>query len=317
MPRNRPITGVLLLDKPAGISSNAALQRAKHIFRAAKAGHTGTLDPLATGLLPICFGEATKFSSFLLDASKVYEATLQLGVRTTTGDSEGEIVERREANIERDAFVQALREFTGIIRQTPPLYSALKRDGRPLYEYARAGIDVPREAREVIVTSIELIAFAAPQAAIRVACGKGTYIRTLAEDIGSGLGCGAHLTALRRTRCADLTIERALGFDSIEAMSEAEREAALLPDDALLLALPRAELGEGDVRFLRQGRALAWPHAAPSESVRLYARSGTFVGVGTILDGTLRARRLRAYDVVGIEDRGVSITISSPSEGED
>src|SRR5471032_2970792 len=203
----RALDGVLLLDKPLGLSSNDALIRAKGMYRVKKAGHTGTLDPLATGLLPLCFGEATKFSQDLLEADKTYEATMRLGIRTTTGDAEGEAIDTREVTCDEAAVRAALPKFLGEITQVPPMYSALKRDGKPLYEYARAGQTVEREGRNVTIHALDLIACALPDVTFRVTCSKGTYVRTLAEDIGETLGCGAHLVALRQIGVGVLTLE--------------------------------------------------------------------------------------------------------------
>lgn len=248
--RWRRVDGVLLLDKPAGISSNDALQKARRLFSAEKAGHTGTLDPMATGLLPLCFGEATKFSADLLNADKTYEAELCLGVTTRTGDAEGEVTGEVAVNADEAAFAALLPAFTGRLRQVPPMYSALKRDGKPLYELARQGIEVEREAREITIHRLDLVSFASPRAVIRVRCSKGTYIRTLAEDIGKALGCGAHLTALRRTGVGDLVLPRAQTLDEIAACDEERRDSLLQPVDSLLQGVPRVDLGtEAAARF--------------------------------------------------------------------
>lgn len=239
------VDGVLLLDKPSGMTSNSALQSARRLFSAAKAGHTGTLDPLATGLLPICFGEATKFSADLLDADKTYEADLLFGVTTDTGDADGEVVSRRSVNFARAELEAALVRFHGLIRQIPPMYSALKRDGQPLYKLARQGIEVERAAREVTISSLQLIEYiesAGERCRLRVSCSKGTYIRTLAEDIGEVLGCGAHLTALRRVAVGDLRIDEAVTLDQLQELSEESRAHCLMPPDALLQSLPAVYL---------------------------------------------------------------------------
>lgn len=212
------IDGVLLLDKPVGISSNDALIRAKRVMNAKKAGHTGTLDPFATGLLPICFGEATKFSQDLLDADKTYETVVHLGIATSTGDTEGEVLKTSEAvSFSQDEIESALAKFRGDILQVPPMYSALKRDGKPLYEYARAGVELEREARPVTIFELRLLNWTSPFLTLRVTCSKGTYIRVLGEDIGNALGCGAHLNALRRVRVGSLGIERAVSLMDMEA----------------------------------------------------------------------------------------------------
>ena len=217
----RRLDGVLLLDKTRGLSSNAALQRAKRLYRAEKAGHTGTLDPLATGLLPICFGEATKFAQLLLDADKTYVATLRLGLTTTTGDAEGEVLATRPVVSSADELKAMLPRFVGRIAQVPPRHSALKRDGRKYYEYAREGLEIVRTAREVEVRDIVLTSWRAPEVELRVHCGKGTYIRALAEDIGEALGCGAHLAALSRTGAGEFALAHAITLDALAELSEA------------------------------------------------------------------------------------------------
>jgi tRNA pseudouridine55 synthase len=251
----RPVHGVLLLDKPLGLSSNQALQKAKWLLRAEKAGHTGTLDPLATGVLPLCFGAATKFSQLQLDAVKTYEAVLQLGVTTTTGDAEGQVLERREVQVSDVLIDSVLQQFTGNIAQVPPMYSALKHEGKALYEYARAGQDVPRESRQVHIFKLNWAPAGvnSAQAAIKliVTCSKGTYIRTLGEDIGKALGCGGHLTALRRTETGGLQVAQCLTLEQLEAMPEAERLRSLRPAQALLAHAPEVALdGDEAARFL-------------------------------------------------------------------
>lgn len=250
------VDGVLLLDKPGGITSNLALQKARRLLNAAKAGHTGTLDPIATGLLPLAFGEATKFSADLLEADKEYEATLALGVRTTTADAEGEVVETRPVAVTRAQLEAVLAGFTGTIEQTPPMHSALKRDGRPLYDYARRGIEIERAPRSVRIERLVLLAFDGAAARVVVECSKGTYVRTLAEDIGAALGCGAHLAALRRTRVGDLTLERAVTLAVLEVMPAAVRREWLLPVDALLRDLPRIDLGDRQAALFAHGGQL-------------------------------------------------------------
>jgi tRNA pseudouridine55 synthase len=292
----RRIDGVLLLDKPRGISSNAALQRAKRLYRAEKAGHTGTLDPLATGLLPVCFGEATKFANLLLDADKTYLATLRLGSSTSTGDAEGEIVRERPVAATRSEVEQVLRRFLGRIPQIPPRHSALKRDGRKFYEYARQGIEIERLPREIDIRDIALLAWRSPEIEVRVRCGKGTYIRALAEDIGETLGCGAHLSALTRTGVGPFAIADAVGLDALEGLSERKRDELLLPVDAMVDPLQRVDLAEADARRLTYGQALAW--AAPPAVVRVYA-ANAFAGVAEIRDGVMRAKRMRAQAAGG------------------
>lgn len=244
------VDGVLLLDKPGGMTSNTALQRARRVFSAAKAGHTGTLDPMATGLLPLCFGEATKFSADLLEADKTYEADVLFGVTTDTGDADGEAVLRRPVAFSRDDLEGVLPRFRGAIQQIPPMYSALKRDGRPLYQLARQGIEVERAARDVTISRLELVDAQADHARLRVTCSKGTYIRTLAQDIGESLGCGAHLTALRRTAVGNLSIADAVALDVLQELSEESRAHWLLPPDALLQTVPVVHLTpEATARF--------------------------------------------------------------------
>ena len=291
----KPLHGVLLLDKPLGWTSNDALQKAKGMLRAEKGGHTGTLDPLATGLLPLCFGAATKFSQASLDADKRYLATLRLGQRTSTGDGEGDIVEERPVACHREAVAAACAAFTGLIDQLPPMHSALKHQGRALYDYARAGIEVERQTRQVTIHRIDIVEWASPTLVIDVSCSKGTYIRTLAEDIGAALGCGAHLSALRRTGSGALDVNDAVTLDALAAMDQAAREALLQPADVLLSAWPEVRLPEDEAgRFLcglRRRVALA-----DAAAVRVYgpspAASGAFLGTAHITAGELIADRL-------------------------
>jgi len=263
------VDGVLLLDKPVGLSSNDALIRAKRVMNAKKAGHTGTLDPFATGLLPLCFGEATKFSQDLLEADKTYEATVHLGIRTDTGDTEGEAIETLPVDVTIEQIEAALARFRGPILQVPPMYSALKRDGKALYEYAREGIVLEREARPVTIHALELIGYEAPMLKIRVTCSKGTYVRVLGEDIGAVLGTGAHLNALRRIGVGALTLDGMITLEVLQA--HAEPRALLAPVDALLSTFPAVELtAELAKRFLN-GQRLALGKeavAVPSEQGR-------------------------------------------------
>jgi tRNA pseudouridine55 synthase len=286
------VHGVLLLDKPLGWSSNDALQRARWLLRAEKAGHTGTLDPLATGLLPLCFGAATKFSQVSLDADKAYRATLRLGQRTSTGDLEGEVVEERPVQLERAAIDAAIARFTGPIAQLPPMHSALKKDGKALYEYARAGITVEREPRPVTIHAIDIVDWHDAVLVIDVRCSKGTYIRTLAEDIGQALGCGAHLTALRRTGSAPLTLESAVRLAELEAMADADRLALLRPVDSLLADWPGLALDAGEAgKFLSGLRRRVAQADAPR--LRVYGpEPGAFLGSAHITAGELIADRL-------------------------
>jgi tRNA pseudouridine55 synthase len=288
----RAVHGVLLLDKPLGLSSNDALQKAKRLYRAEKAGHTGTLDPLATGLLPLCFGAATKFSQVSLDADKTYRATLQLGVTTRTADAEGEVVLRRKVHLTRGQMQAACASVTGEIDQVPPMHSALKRDGKPLYEYARAGVDVDREPRRVTIRRITVVEGRHDVWTLDVHCSKGTYIRTLAEDIGEALGCGAHLRALRRTGSGALTLDAAHTLEELAAMTEDQRDAALLPADSLLADWPVVRLGEEDAgRFLSGVRRRTALGDAPH--VRVYGpQPKAFLGGGHITAGELISTRL-------------------------
>ncbi|GAB3389337.1 tRNA pseudouridine(55) synthase TruB [Massilia agri] len=249
------VDGVLLLDKPVGLSSNDALMKAKRVFNAKKAGHTGTLDPFATGLLPLCFGEATKFSQDLLEADKTYEATVHLGIMTTTGDTEGEVIEEREVDVTREQIEAALARFRGPIFQVPPMYSALKRDGKALYEYAREGITLEREARPVTIHGLSLIDYTAPMLKILVTCSKGTYVRVLGEDIGAALGCGAHLNALRRVQVGSLSTERMITLDDLQA--HPDPMSLLAPVDALLSSFPSVELTPDLAKRFLNGQRLA------------------------------------------------------------
>lgn len=274
----KQVDGVLLLDKAQGMSSNDALQKARRLFSAAKGGHTGTLDPLATGLLPLCFGEATKFSADLLDADKTYEAELLLGVCTDSGDAEGVVTATAEVNVTPADIARVLPQFTGDILQVPPMHSALKRDGRPLYELARQGITVDREARPVTIHVIDLLEFTGSRLRLSVSCSKGTYIRVLAQDIGAALGCGAHLTALRRTRVGDLVLDGAMTLAQIDSIEEGARVACLRPVDALLQSLPRVDLsGEAEQRF-SHGNPVDLPDGL-SGKIRVYAED-RLIGVG-------------------------------------
>ena len=288
----RAVDGILLLDKPLGLSSNQALQQAKRLFQGAKAGHTGSLDPLATGLLPICFGEATKFSHFLLDADKSYRAQIRLGSTTTTGDAEGEVVTTAEVDVTPDALQAALQRLTGEIEQIPPMYSALKYQGKALYEYARAGKSIERAARRVRIYQIELNSYSQGLVEITVSCSKGTYIRTLAEDLGRLLGCGGHLAALRRLSAAHFSLENALSLEQLDAMSIEARDAALLPADAAIADLPRLELDADSAHYLLQGQAV-WKSGLDSDGpFRLYANN-VFLGMGErSADGKVLPRRL-------------------------
>jgi tRNA pseudouridine55 synthase len=273
------IDGVLLLNKPAGWTSNAVLQKAKRLFNAAKAGHTGTLDPFASGLLPICFGQATKFSSYALHGDKTYHAVLKLGAITTTGDIEGQVLETRPVDVQFDAVRKLLTRFTGTIQQIPPMHSALKHQGRPLYEYARAGIEIERKSREVTIFSLVAEKLAGDLLTINVRCSGGTYIRTLAEDIGEALGCGAHLIALERTTSGAFSLDASLTLDALETMSEHQRLAALLEPDTLVAQLPRLNVDADTAQQLIHGKQVGrQPNWTESGTFRVYAPQG-FVGL--------------------------------------
>lgn len=302
-----PRHGVLLLDKSAGWSSNDALVRAKRLLNAQKAGHTGTLDPFATGLLPLCFGEATKFSQDLLEADKTYRTVVHLGVSTATGDTEGDVVETRPVEVSHSMLEETLAQFRGPIDQVPPMYSALKRDGKPLYEYARAGITLARESRRVTIHRLELIAFSAPLVELDVTCSKGTYIRVLGEDIGNRLGCGAHLQSLRRTGVGALTLEGAVtleALEALEALDEATRPSLLAPVDALLSSFAKVTLPVELAERFRHGQRLALqesglPLPAHAGRVRVYSGAdGRLLGTGQFASyGVLAPERLVALPV--------------------
>ena len=294
LPRRR-VDGVLLLDKPAGLSSNAALQRAKRLYAAEKAGHTGTLDPLATGLLPLCFGDATKFAQVLLDAPKEYVATVHFGVATTTGDAEGEVVRTGGATFSAADLETALERFVGVIDQVPPAYSALKYQGRAHYEYARAGVDVPRAARSVEITALELVEWSAPRAVVRVACSKGTYIRVLAEDIAAALGTCGYLAALRRTATGPFTLDGAVTLPGLEAMEMKERDARLFPPDAPLSRLARLDVDLPTEQALREGRVGRSPPEAAGR-YRCYGPHDRFLGLVEATGSGLRSVRLARTD---------------------
>lgn len=294
-PRRR-VDGVLLLDKPTGMTSNAALQKARWLFNAEKAGHTGTLDPLATGLLPLCFGEATKFAGELLDADKSYRATLRLGVTTDSADSDGNVLLTRPVEVDADKWRTAMADFRGEIDQVPPMHSALKRDGKPLYEYARQGIELPREARRITIYRLELVSFSGDEAVIDVDCSKGTYVRTLAADLGEALGCGAHLTALRRTRIGKLDVADAISLQQLEAQDCADRDAKLFPVDMLLADVAIARLNPFEVERVTHGQGIRW-EGVPGARQRLYAPEGRFLGLAEqSADGWLNPRRMVVAD---------------------
>jgi tRNA pseudouridine55 synthase len=291
----RPLHGVLLLDKPLGWSSNDALQKVKGMLRAEKAGHTGTLDPLASGLLPLCFGAATKFSQASLDADKRYTATLRLGERTSTGDREGEVVQSRPVAVERAAIETACARYTGTIEQLPPMHSALKHEGRKLYDLARAGIEVERTPRRVTIHALDIVRWQSDELVIDVRCSKGTYIRTLAEDIGEALGCGAHLATLRRTGSGALDVADAVTIDALQALDPAAREALLRPPQVLLGETPEVRLPADEAgRFLTGLRRRVALADAPA--VKVFGPGprdpGAFLGTAHITAGELIPDRL-------------------------
>lgn len=291
----RSISGVLLLDKPVGFSSNQALQRVKHLFTATKAGHTGNLDPFATGLLPVCFGEATKFSHTLLDADKVYRAVLKLGITTSTGDTEGEITSQKLVLVSSQEMSAAVMGFLGPIVQIPPMHSALKHQGKPLYEYARAGIDIERKPRDVSIHKISVEKFAGDEVEILVSCSKGTYIRVLAEDIGKKLGCGAHLIALQRLETGGFKFRDAFSLAQLESMTSVDRDQCLLAVDMLLQDLPSVELDADSVHYFRQGQAIWKSGIKHVGMLRVYAPQGIFLGVAENMeDGQIAPRRVLA-----------------------
>jgi tRNA pseudouridine55 synthase len=287
----RQIDGVLLFDKPLQLSSNSAMLKVRGLFGAEKAGHTGTLDPLATGLLPICFGEATKFTHALLDADKRYRATIRLGQRTTTGDAEGEVIEERPVSTDEAQVRQVFLRFTGEISQLPPMHSALKHQGKPLYEYIRKGEMVERETRQVFIRELRLERWEGTELDIDVLCSKGTYIRTLGEDIGEALGCGGHLIALRRTGIGEFGLDKAHTLQELEAVDGAGRDALLLPVDSLVSGFPVLTLDAVQAGRLAQGQRLAMRDQHPDGKRRLYAE-GDFIGLGELVCGRLSPIRL-------------------------
>lgn len=277
----RPIDGVLLLDKPLGMSSNHALQKARWLLQALKAGHTGVLDPMASGLLPVCFGEATKFSAFLLDADKAYRATVRFGQVSSTLDSEGEIRDSGEVSFDEAALRDMLARFTGEIEQVPPMHSALKFQGKALYEYARQGIEIERKIRRVTIHSLTLISFDGQTAVLDVACSKGTYIRTLAADLGEALGCGAYLTGLRRTKTAGFDVADAWTLEQLGKLTFAQRPALLLKPDVLVQHLPQLSCSEAETDALLHGQPVRFePKDAIISQTRLYDIHGCFFGLG-------------------------------------
>lgn len=283
--------GALLVDKPLGVTSNFVLQKVKKLLKAEKAGHAGTLDPLASGLLIVLFGEATKFAGLLLESEKEYEASLKLGETTSTGDAEGKVLQQKAVSVTEAHVREVLKRFLGEIDQVPPMHSALKRDGVPLYKLARKGEEVDRQPRRIRILELEFISLKIPLMELRVRCSKGTYVRTLAEDIGVALGTGAHLAGLRRTGSGRFRIEDAVTLPALEAMAPAERNGCLLPVDSLLSQLPRVELDAAAEARLRNGQALQL-QALPEGVSAVYGPGGGLIGLGRAESGTLRPLRL-------------------------
>lgn len=295
--KRRPVTGVLILDKPRGITSNAALQKVRRLLNAEKAGHTGSLDPLATGVLPLCFGEATKFSKYLLDADKGYEVRVQLGITTTTGDAEGQVLETRPVAVEPARVLETLQDFTGKIQQVPPMYSAIKRDGQPLYKLARAGETVEREPRSVMISSLDLLDCDVDSLGLAVSCSKGTYIRTLAEDVGAALGCGAHVAELRRTQAGPFSLTQSVTLDQLleahESGGSEALDAFLLSADAGLLHWPEIRLTEHSAYYWLHGQPVRSPEAPAFGWLRVKNPQGDFIGIGEVDgEGRIAPRRL-------------------------
>ncbi len=287
------IDGLILLDKPTGITSNRALQQVKHALHAKKAGHTGSLDPLATGMLPICLGQATKFSQFLLDADKTYRVTARLGIRTTTSDAEGEIVSQRDVPVLKTEVIEKkLTQFRGEISQVPSMYSALKHNGQPLYKYARQGIEVPREARNITIYRLELLQASANELELLVHCSKGTYVRTLVDDLGELLACGAHVVALRRLSVGQFKQQ---DMHPLEHISTEKLSSLLLPVESLLTSMPTVAISPALAFYLKQGQAVFVPNAPTSGLVNLAQANGTTLGVGVVLDdGKIAPRKMLA-----------------------
>lgn len=299
--RGRDIHGVFLLDKPQGMSSNDIMQKVKRIFQANKAGHTGALDPLATGMLPICLGEATKFSQFLLDADKRYLVTAKLGERTDTSDAEGQIIETRDVKVKTPEILTALEQFRGDILQVPTMFSALKYNGKPLYEYARQGITVEREARPITIFELNFIEYNAPYLTLEVHCSKGTYIRTLVDDLGEALGCGAHVTMLRRTAVADYPTEKMLDWHTLQSLAEQQDlallDALLLPMDTAVAKLPALTLNESQTQGIGFGQRVKFDNPNKLQGqVRLFSYENRFLGVAVIDENNvIRPQRLVVY----------------------
>jgi tRNA pseudouridine55 synthase len=290
----RAVDGILLLDKPAGYTSNQVLSQAKRLLAAKKAGHTGSLDPLATGLLPLCFGEATKVSQYLLDSDKRYHAVFRLGESTTTYDAEGEVTARRPVNVSRADVEAAVRRFTGEIGQIPPMYSAIKREGKPLYELARAGVEIERAPRRVTVFEFKVIALDGSDLEVEIHCSKGTYVRALAHDLGEMLGCGAHVVRLARTGMGAFQLSEAISLAALAALPDPVARAALLvPGDRALAHLPVVQISDTAVYYFLQGQPVTAPRGKAAAAVRVYQAGERFLGIGELtVDGQLLPKRL-------------------------
>ena len=288
-----PVDGILLYDKEVGISSNRALQQVKLLLNARKAGHTGSLDPLASGLLPICFGEATKLSQYLLDSDKRYLTTFKLGETTTTGDAEGEVIEHRPVNVSLQQLEQALNKFCGVIEQVPPMFSALKKDGQPLYKLARQGVEVERKPRSVEIFDLSIIGFDGESVDLEVHCSKGFYIRSLAFDLGEELGCGAHVTKLRRTSVGKFNIEDAINLEDLTAMENQQRLDQLLPLDAGIDTMQSVSLSDDASYYFCQGQEVRTADDPEIGLVRVYIEDGDFIGIGEAVSGRrIKPKRL-------------------------
>lgn len=300
--RGRDIHGIFLLDKPQGVSSNDIMQKVKRLFNANKAGHTGALDPLATGMLPICLGEATKFSQFLLDSDKRYLVTAKLGERTDTSDADGQVVQARDVNVSEHDILTQLDAFRGNILQVPTMFSALKHNGKPLYEYARAGITVEREARPITIFELKFIEYNAPFLTLEVHCSKGTYIRTLIDDLGEKLGCGAHVTMLRRLAVADYPFEKMMHIETLQNLAEKQPlevlDSLLLPIDSAVGRLPKLNLDENQTKAINYGQRVKFANeTAIYGQVRLFSEQGIFIGIGEIRqDNVIRPNRMVVYE---------------------
>ena len=289
--KGRPINGILLLDKPQGLSSNAALQTVKRLFNAQKAGHTGALDPLATGMLPLCFGEATKFSQFLLDSDKGYRVIGKLGERTDSGDSTGEVIESKPVKVNLKQLEKALEAFRGDIMQVPSMFSALKHQGQPLYKYARKGIEIERPARPVTVYQLDLLRFEGDEVELFVECSKGTYIRNIIDDLGQALGCGAHVTLLHREYVADYPVEQMVNIEQLEKDREQEisLDDYLLPLDSAILFLESAHIDSESADFFCHGQAINYPSLTEGDLIRVYSDDEQFLGIAEVDDQDMLA----------------------------